>query len=106
MGKGLDRTAGVRDAVVKDHDGAGRQVLLDEPLDVPNRRMRRVVGVGGPENWRVAKISRSLELPGPRESGRWSEELGRSLDPDRRLRLEQLSRNVSTRSARQVPLCR
>ena len=52
--QGLKAAGGVGDAVVKDDNRSGDEILIDQPADVPYRRMHRIVGVGAAKNADIA----------------------------------------------------
>ena len=50
----LKAARGIGDAVVKDDDGSGDEILFYEPADVPDRGTHWVVGIGASENASIA----------------------------------------------------
>ena len=71
MRKSLNGASGVRDAVVKNDDRSRSEIFFDEPADVLQRGVRRIVRVGAAQGAGVSAIAGEPELAGTGEtSGR------------------------------------
>src|SRR5438128_5687537 len=61
-------------------DGAGSQVLPDEPLDVPDRRVRGIVRIGRAQHADVSAFTSEPQLARPRETAGRPKQLRRCRD--------------------------